>query len=101
MSLASKSGSLDSLKVAARHGRNSRALQMRATVSLPTPWRAAIDRVDHATEPSAGTLCSVSATIASTTASDISGLRPRPGATTPTPAGPDSKNRSRQPRTVS
>lgn len=74
---------------------------MRATVSLPTPCRAASDRVDHAAEPSSGTLCSVSSTIASTTDAGIWGLRPRPGATTPTPAAPDSMNRSRQRRTVS
>ena len=62
----------------------------------PTPWRAAIDRVDQHTDPSSGTAATVSPTIAATVAAAIWGLRPRPGATWPTPAAPDSKNRSRQ-----
>ena len=70
-------------------------------MSLPTPWRAAIDRVDQHTDPSSGTAATVSPTIAATVAAAIWGLRPRPGATWPTPAAPDSKNRSRQRRTVS
>jgi hypothetical protein len=36
-SLASQSGSFDSLNVSTCHGRRFRAFQMRSTVSLPTP----------------------------------------------------------------
>jgi hypothetical protein len=42
----------------------------------------------------------MSCTIASTVAGSISGLRPRPGAITPTPATPASMNRSRHAATV-
>ena len=83
-SLASNRGSLDNLNVSTRHGRNPRALHRRATVSLPTPWRAAMARVDQCVAPSAGRPPNVSATIASTTPAGISGLRPRPGRTRPT-----------------
>ena len=101
VSLASKSGSLESLNASTRHGSRLRAPQMRATVSLPTPWRAAIDLVDQCVEPSAGRRRSVSSTIASTVSGAIWRLRPRPGATTPTPAGPSRANRRRHARTVS
>ena len=79
---ASNSRLLDSLNVSARHGRNSRAREILATAALPTPWRRASDRVDHATDPSSGTLRRVSDTIAYTTLD-----------------GPGSKHRSRQHRT--
>ena len=45
-------------------------------------------------------MCNVSCTIASIVAGAISGLRPRPGAITPTPSTPASTNRSRQAATV-
>ena len=76
VSLASKSASLDNLNTSARQGRRPLARQIRATVSLPTPWRAANDRVDQHTDPSSGTAATVSPTIAATVAAAIWGLRP-------------------------
>src|SRR4030081_2911532 len=46
-SFDSKLGSVDSLKVSTFHGRIRRACHIRATVSLPIPYRAAIDLVDQ------------------------------------------------------
>ena len=97
---------LDNLNTSARQGRRPLARQIRATVSLPTPWRAAmtvrVDRVDQHTDPSSGTAATVSPTIAATVAAAIWGLDDPdlapPGQHRPTP---DSKNRSRQRRTVS
>jgi len=58
-------------------------------------------RVDHAVEPSSGTVRNVSSTIASMTDWAISGLRPRPGAIVPTASTPPASNFARQRRTVS
>jgi len=57
-------------------------------------------RVDQHIEPPSGTVCNVSCTIASIVAAGISGLRPRPGAITPTPSTPAARNRSRHAATV-
>jgi hypothetical protein len=70
-------------------------------VSLPTPWRWAIVRVDHAVDPSSGTVCRVSSTIASITSWAICGLRPRPAAIDPTALTPPASNFARHRRTVS
>jgi hypothetical protein len=45
---------------------------------LPIPYRAAIDLVDQHAEPSSGTVCNVSCTIASTTSSPSTTGRSRP-----------------------
>src|ERR671918_756373 len=87
-SLASKSGSVDSLKRSTRQGRIFRARHSWATKSLPTPWRAAIARVDHCVEPSTGTDSRVSFTMSSTTEGSTRRFRPRPGAIVPTASTP-------------
>ena len=99
-SLASKRGSTDSLNVSTRHGRSPRPCQMPATVSLPTPWRSAIDLVVQCVAPPGGSAPSVSATTAATTASPIALGRPRPGRTLPTEATPSASKRDRHLRTV-
>jgi hypothetical protein len=78
---------VDSLKVSTFHGRIRRACHIRATVSLPIPYRAAIDLVDQHAEPSSGTVCNVSCTIASTTPPPSTTARPRPARMRPTAAG--------------
>jgi len=98
-SFDSKLGSVDSLKVSTFHGRIRRACHIRATVSLPIPYRAAIDLVDQHAEPSSGTVCNVSCTIASTTSSPSTTGRPRPARMRPTAAVPSAANRLRHRRT--
>jgi len=71
-----------------------------ATKSLPTPWRAAIDLVDHCVEPLSGTDPTVSATIASITGGSTRHLRPRPGAIDATDATPPARHLAGQRRTV-
>ena len=44
---ASKSGSLDSLNVSVHHARSPASAKCAPRVSLPTPCRAASDRVGH------------------------------------------------------
>ena len=100
-SFSSKWGSFDSLNVSTRHGRRFLARQIRATVSLPTPWRSPIVRVDQHVDSSSGVECSVSSTIASTVSWGISGLRPRPGPMAPTASVPPASNLWRHRRTVS
>ena len=78
-SLASKSGSWDSLNTSARHGRSPRSRQMRAT-SFPTSQRSAI------ADPSGGCSYSVSAAIAAS-ASALSD-RPAPAPRQRCPATP-------------
>jgi len=65
-----------------------------STVCLPTPCRAASDRVVQHVEPSSGTMCNVPATIASIVADAMSGVRARQSRITPIPATPSLKNRS-------
>jgi hypothetical protein len=69
-------------------------------VALPTPWRAAIARVDHCVEPSSGTELRVSATMASTISVSTRRLRPRPDAIVPTAATRPARYLARQRRTV-
>ena len=82
-----------------RHGRRPARRQVRATVSLPTPWRAAMARVDQRDAPSEGATDTVSEMIAASVSALTVRGRPRPGATRPTDSKPDSANR-RQRRTV-
>ena len=86
-------------EVSTFHGRIRRACHIRATVSLPIPYRAAIDLVDQHAEPSSGTVCNVSCTIASTTSSPSTTGRPRPARMRPTAAVPSAANRLRHRRT--
>src|ERR1019366_9448810 len=98
-SFDSKLGSVESLEVSTFHSRIRRACHIRATVSLPIPYRAAIDLVDQHAEPSSGTVCNVSCTIASTTSSPSTTGRPRPARMSPTAAVPSAANRLRHRRT--
>ena len=83
------------------HGLRLWSAQICATVSFPTPTRAARDRVLHCVEPSAGNSLWVKRSTSSTVPGGNDGLRPRPFAITPTPSTPVTANRFRHRRTAS
>jgi hypothetical protein len=99
MSFSSKRGSLDTLNRSTRQGLRLWSFQMRATESLPMPWRLAISLVVQWVEPSSGVAWRVSSTTAATVPSGNQDFRPRPGAILPSPSTPSSAKRVRHVRT--
>ena len=92
-------GSLLTLNVSTRWGCNPSSFQILRTVSLLTPARSAIVRVDQCVAP-AGLVLVVNSTISATCSAVIAALRPRPGLTLPQSVNPSASNALRQARTV-
>ena len=90
----------DNVKVSTFHGCSSWSRQMFATAPWLIPIRLARVLVDQCVEPSAGFSVKVTRTTSATIPSGSHGLRPRPSATTPTPATPRCANDARHARTV-